>query len=44
METNQLKAVFDNYFEVKKCFSETDGSLHLQKAKEFVSAPVKWKL
>ncbi|QZK90568.1 DUF3347 domain-containing protein [Flavobacterium sp. CHNK8] len=38
METNQLKAVFDNYFEVKNALVKTDGNTASTKAKELLSA------
>ncbi|WP_144893832.1 DUF3347 domain-containing protein [Flavobacterium tiangeerense] len=38
METNPLKAVFDNYFEVKNALVKTDGNAASTKAKELLSA------
>jgi copper chaperone CopZ len=37
-ETNQLKAVFDNYFAVKDALVKTDGNTASTKAKEMLSA------
>ena len=37
-ETNQLKAVFDNYFEVKDALVKTDGNTASTKAKELLNA------
>jgi hypothetical protein len=37
-ETNQLKAIFDNYFAVKDALVKTDGNTASAKAKELLSA------
>jgi hypothetical protein len=43
-ETNQLNAVFDNYFEIKDALIKTDGILASAKAKDLLVAITKVKM